>query len=309
MNENHIIIGANGPIGNAINMALKNKGKNVIATGRTIKNQPNYVVLDALKKDEVLIATKNASHIYVTIGLEYNYKVWQRDWPIIIKNVINAAKENNSKLIFFDNYYIYGPTLQVPITEQHSKEPTSKKGKARLIIYQLLKEAMQDIDVLIVRAPDFFGPHASASIIHSAFLENMIKGKKPMFLGNDSKKHTYGYTVDLGLATVLLALENDTYNQEWHLPAYQTNSIYDILNQYNKSLNRNFKLTIISKFTHRLLCIIIPILKEVYEMRYQFETDYVSSFDKFLKRFPNFQQTKFEHAINNTVTYFSNLKK
>ena len=306
MNDKHVIIGANGPIGGAISNILENSGKQVIRTGRAFKQENNYLIIDALNEKEVLNATKKASHIYVTIGLNYNHKVWQRDWPIIIENVINAARTNHSKIIFFDNIYIYGPELMVPITETHSKEPISKKGKVRKIIFDALNKAMSDVKIMIVRAPDFFGPNAKSSIIHSAFLENMIVGKRPMFFGNDSKKHSYAYTIDLATAVVLLALEEDTYNQEWHLPTYQTNNIYEIVKEYNKCLNSDLKLSFISKRMQKILSIFVPILKEVYEMRYQFESDYVLNFDKFSKRFPNFKQTKFEDAVKITVTSFLN---
>ena len=304
MHEKHLIIGANGPIGMALYDGLKKMGKEVIRFGRSNKHEVDYIKGDALNQTDIKSAVKGITHIYITIGLKYHHRIWQKEWPLIIDNIINAAKETKAKLIFFDNIYIYGPTLSVPITEEHEINPVSKKGKVRKTLYLKLLEAQNKLDVLIVRAPDFFGPGAQASMIHSAFLENMIKGKIPLFLGKKDKKHAYGYTKDLAKATIKLAFDEDTYNQVWHLPCYQTETIYQILSAYNHALQKTYNLRVIGKKAHYLLALMIPLLRELYEMRYQFESDYVLNFDKFMRKYPDFVQTSFEEAIKETVQFF-----
>lgn len=301
-----LILGANGPIGTEVTNVLKSENNEVVRFGRSHIEASDYIVGDALNQEDILNASNGCDTIYVTIGLKYDHKVWQRDWPTIIKNVIDVSIENNMKVVFFDNIYLYGPKLHVPITEEHEISPISEKGKAREEIYDLLTAAMEQIDILIVRASDFFGPMANYSVIHSAFLDNMIKDKAPMFLGSQHKRHSYSYTKDLARATVLLSEDDTSYNQVWHLPCYQTSSIDEVLNAYNKALDKNFNLRVLGKTPHRLLNIFIPFLKEVYEMRYQFDTDYVLSFDKFKNKYPDFKQTNFEDAINTTIEYFKN---
>lgn len=306
MSEKHLIIGANGPIGKEIYSLLKESNKEVYRFGRSKIDQEDYICGNALNINDVLKAVKGKKYIYITIGLKYDHKIWEKQWPIIIDHIITAAKKENSKIIFFDNVYIYGPQLAVPITEMHEISPISKKGKVRRIIHDKLTSVMNELDIMIVRAPDFFGGDANSSLIYNAFLENMIKDKKPLFLGNDTRKHSYGYTKDLARATVLLASDSKAYNQVWHLPCYQTNSIYEILDMYNQVLKKDFKLTVVGKKMHALLGIFMPMLKEVYEMRYQFETDYVLSFEKFSKKYPGFIQTTFKDAITETVLRFKN---
>lgn len=302
--EKHLIIGANGPIGNEIYQFLKSQGKRAVRFGRSNLVVDDYVIGNALNQIDVRSAAQDATHIYVTIGLQYNHRIWQTDWPVIIDNVIDAARKEKSKIVFFDNAYIYGPKLNVPITEDHEINPMSKKGKVRKQIYDKLVNAMKDVDILIVRAPDFFGPSAKSSMIYSAFLENMIKNKTPLFLGNMNKKHSYGYTKDLSRATVMLASDNTSYNQVWHLPCYHTESVQTVLEAYNKVLNKQVHLKMIGRKTHLFLGIFMPMLKEIYEMRYQFEHDYVFNYEKFSKRYPEFKQTSFEEAINHTVVDF-----
>jgi nucleoside-diphosphate-sugar epimerase len=300
--EKHFIIGP-GVIGQEVFSVLQSMNKEVYLSGRSDRNIKNYIQLDALNKSQVIEKTKGMTHVYITIGLPYNKKLWRNQWPIIVDNIIEASLTNAFKIIFFDNVYAYG-RLHNPVTEQHDLSPISQKGLTRKIIDEKLIQVMKTQDVMIVRSPDFFGPKANNSVCYIGFLENMIKGKDPSFIGSANKKHSYGYTIDLARATVELSLQEDTYGQTWHLPCYQIDSIEEVVLAYNKSLSTRFKLKTMSIKAHKVLSIFIPILKELLEMRYQFDEDYILDFSKFKSRFPDFILTPFQKAIESTVSYF-----
>lgn len=299
-----LVLGANGPIGSEIYNVLKSEGKEVVRFGRSKINADDYVVGDALDKEDLVNAARGCDTIYNAIGLKYDAKEWQEKWPTIIKNTIEAARANDARIVFFDNIYLYGPSLDNPIREDHNVAPVSEKGKVRETIYNLLTEAMKDVDIVILRASDFFGPKAKLSVIHASFLESMLEGKSHQFIGSKDKKHSYSYTVDLARAIVLVGEDPSAYNQVWHLPCYQTGSAEEIANAYNKELGTKIKLKTLNKTPHRILGTFIPILKEMHEMRYQFDNDYVLNFDKFKNKYPEFKQTTFEDAIKETVNYF-----
>jgi nucleoside-diphosphate-sugar epimerase len=300
--EKHLIIGP-GVIGREVFNVLQESNKEVYLSGRTEGKIKNYVKMDALKSIEVFEKTKDFTHVYITIGLPYDRKIWKVEWPVIVDNIIQAGEAHGFKTIFFDNVYAYG-TLNNPITEDHVLSPNSQKGTTRKIVDEKLISAMNHQDIMIVRSPDFFGPGATNSVCHIGFLENMIKEKQPNFIGSVGKKHSYAYSKDLARAIVDLALEEDTYKQTWHLPCYQTGSINEIVEAYNKELSTDFELKVMSKKSHKLLSIFIPILKELYEMRYQFDEDYSLDFTKFSSRFPKYKLTKFEKAIHTTILHY-----
>jgi hypothetical protein len=52
----------------------------------------------------------------LTAGLVYDKNIWAQQWPVIMQNAINVAKETGARLIFFDNIYMYG-LVNGPITE------------------------------------------------------------------------------------------------------------------------------------------------------------------------------------------------
>ena len=41
------------------------------------------------------------------MGLPYDYKIWEKQWPVIIQNVIKACLTHGTKLVFLDNVYAY----------------------------------------------------------------------------------------------------------------------------------------------------------------------------------------------------------
>ena len=62
---------------------------------------------DLLNAADVQKAVEGSSVVYITVGFSYNKKVWKESWPKFMKNVIAACKQHNSKLVFFDNIYMY----------------------------------------------------------------------------------------------------------------------------------------------------------------------------------------------------------
>lgn len=54
-------------------------------------------------------AVAGSEVVYLVAGLEYKTSVWQEQWPRLMNNVIAASKKHKTKLVFFDNVYMYDP--------------------------------------------------------------------------------------------------------------------------------------------------------------------------------------------------------
>ncbi|MEO6550407.1 MAG: NAD-dependent epimerase/dehydratase family protein, partial [Ferruginibacter sp.] len=125
-------------------------------------------------------AVKGSSVVYLCAGLKYDIKVWSVQWPIIMKNTINACKEHNAKLVFFDNVYCLGK-VNGPMTEESPFNPASKKGIVRAAIANQLLDEMKagNITAIIARSADFYGPGCTNSVFNSFVTDKMAKEKKP----------------------------------------------------------------------------------------------------------------------------------
>ena len=78
-----------------------------------------------------------------------------------------------------------------------------------------------NLQALIARAPDFYGPGTPLSFVNVMVIQNYAKGKKAQWMGNDRKKHSFIFTPDAGKATAMLGNTPSAFNQVWHLPTDQ----------------------------------------------------------------------------------------
>jgi len=115
------------------------------------------VTADVAYLDDTLKAVSGSSVAFLVVGLKYDLKVWRELWPRIMDNAIEACKRSNSKLVFFDNVYMYGKVDGV-MTEETPFRPCSKKGEIRAEIATMLLNEIKagKLTALIARSADFY---------------------------------------------------------------------------------------------------------------------------------------------------------
>jgi hypothetical protein len=86
-------------------------------------------------------AVKGSQVVYLTVGLPMDTKLMQRQFPVFMRNAINASIEHGAKLVFFDNTYMY-PQNKVPLTEETKFDPVGPKGKVRAEAANMLLDAI-----------------------------------------------------------------------------------------------------------------------------------------------------------------------
>ncbi len=305
--QSHLVLGGSGAVGQAVIADLKARGLPVRGLERSkIIEGVETIKADLRDKDETIRALKGSTHVYMCIGLPYKTKVWEKEWPIVIQNVIDGCASSNSKLIFMDNIYMYGQPLPIPFDENTPQQPPSKKGVVRKKIVDMILKAHADgkVQAVIGRSADFYGPYAKMSMFYISFLENMLSGKAAQSIAKPNFEHTFAYTGDVGKALVLLANDDETYGQTWHLPVGKPILQDEMAGLFNAILKTNFKLTYIPRFLLHILSLFVAPIREVKEMLYQFDAPYVMSDQKFLHHFPEFQKTSYEEGAKKMVQHF-----
>lgn len=82
----------------------------------------------------------------------------------MIDNTVAAAKAVGARIVLPGTIYNFGPDTFPEITEESPQHPTSVKGAIRVEMERRLQVAAgQGVPVIIVRAGDYFGPHADSS--------------------------------------------------------------------------------------------------------------------------------------------------
>jgi nucleoside-diphosphate-sugar epimerase len=215
-----------------------------------------------------------------------------------MSNVIQACKENNTRLVFFDNVYMYGKVDGLMI-EETPVNPCSRKGEVRAEIAQMLIDEIQSgrLKALIARSADFYGPDVATSIAEGMIIQNLKKGKKAQLLCADHFLHSYTFTPDAAKATALLGNSEKAYNQVWHLPTFHMPMTgKEWVEAFAKAYNAKPDYMILRKWMLRIFGLFNPLVGELYEMLYQYDRDYVFSSAKFEKEF-NFQPTSYLDGI------------
>ena len=308
----HLVLGGSGAIGRGVIKELQKRGLQVKAVERSKEvDGIETVKADLLDMTQAKKAIRGADFVYLCVGLSYQSKYWQENWPRLMRNVIQACSESKSKLIFFDNWYMYGPPLPVPIVENSPQNTQTKKGLARKETADLLLEAHRagSVKALIGRSADFYGPMAINSGLYSNILKRMLEGKNPQWIGNPKTQHTYAYTDDNSRALIELALDERCYGEVWHLPVEKPTTTYSMLDLFNAELGKTYKLSVMPKPMLKILSIFIKGLKELDEMSYQFESDFVMSDKKFRSHFPQFKTTPYNIGVKEMVDSFRTINK
>jgi nucleoside-diphosphate-sugar epimerase len=225
--------------------------------------------------------------------------------PKIMTNVINACKETGSKLIFFDNVYMYGKVDEV-MTEETAFNPCSKKGEIRTAIAaQLVNEIKAgNIQALIARSADFYGPVGfTTSVPNMLVFLNLKKGKKAQWLSNVKVPHSFTYVPDAAQAMYMLSNREDAFGQTWHIPA-ANNPLTgeEFIKTAAKAMNTKDNYSVISKFMMNIAGLVNRQIKESSEMVYQSEFPYLFDSSKFNKAF-NFEPASYQEGIKETAKW------
>lgn len=217
MNRIALIIGATGGVGSETARALIQSGWQVRALTRDpARARKDFARLgaiewqkgDAMNQDEVIAAARGVS-VVVHAANPPGYKNWQGLVLPMIENSIAAAKAAGARVVLPGTVYNYGPDAPAQIAETVPQRPVTRKGKIRVAMEQRLERAAREgVPVLIVRAGDFFGPHAG----NSWFSQGLVKPGRALasvtYPGERELGHAWAYLPDLA-ATIVALLERE----------------------------------------------------------------------------------------------------
>lgn len=300
------ILGAGGDIGKLLAKELKSYTDKIRLVARNpaqVNGDDELFPANLLNANEANAAVKGSDIAYLTIGLTYDIRIWQKQWPVIMQNIIDACIAHNCKLVFFDNVYMYDKNAIPNMTESSPVNPPSKKGKVRAGLVQMINEAIANkgLKAIIARSADFYGPGAKNGILNILVTDNYAKGKSANWQSDAGKIHSVTYTPDAAKATAILGNTENAYNQVWHLPTSPERlNGRQLIEIAAKALNRKLSFMILSPFLMSVFGLFSRPIKELVEMQYQNNQDYFFNSEKFNKAF-QFTPTSYEEGIRQTI--------
>lgn len=303
------ILGAGGPISNELVKILLAKG----APLRLVSRHPRpampgteTLAADVSDREQMVRAVAGSSVVHLVIGLKYDVKVWQELWPRIMANAIEAAKRAGAKLLFFDNVYMYGRVIGA-MTEQTPYNPVSQKGEIRAKLAATLMDEVKlgKLTAMIARAADFYGPaDAQNGLPNALVFDAFAKGSKAQWLLNDSVPHSLTFTPDAARGVAMLAEREPAWNQIWHLPtAAPVLTGREFIGAAAQAFGVKPKYRILNRGMIKVGGWFNPMVRELYEMLYQYDSPYLFNSDKFAREF-GFVGTPYTEGIRIAAASF-----
>ncbi|MEM6806638.1 MAG: NAD-dependent epimerase/dehydratase family protein [Bacteroidota bacterium] len=286
------LLGAGGSVGNELAKALlsyTDKIRIVSRKPQKVNATDEVLAADLTQRADVMEAVKGSEVVYLIVGYPYSAKTWQVMWPKTMRNVLDACAVHKAKLVFFDNIYMYSADHLAPMDEQTPHNPSSKKGKIRKEIVDMLWSDVKagKVEALIARSADFYGPGLERNgVLRDTVIKPLSKGKTAMWMKALEYKHSYTYVPDAAKATALLGNSPEAYGQSWHLPtASNPLTGSEWVEMIAKEFGVKAKVRTISNFMLKLMGIFVAVMREVPEMNYQYDRDYIFDSSKIESKF------------------------
>lgn len=299
------ILGAGGVIGRELSRHLPrytDRIRQVSRRPRRVHPTDEKMSADLLNARAASYAVEGSEVAYLTVGLAYDTEVWERDWPRIMDNVLEACIRHDCRLVFFDNVYAYG-LVDGPMTEETPFKPCSRKGEVRARIATTLLDAVAagEVEGMIVRAADFYGPGADLSITHGLVIQRIKEGKEPRWIGNPKAFHTLTFTPDAGRSVALLGNTPEAYGQTWHALSHPDPITGGGFVRMACEVARSpYGLQVPPRWLLAVMAWFNPVVRENQEMMYQFENDYVFDSSKVREAF-NLEAVDYRRGLQATL--------
>ena len=220
----HVIVGSDGAAF-ATARAAAERGYNALVfvprgapSVRIPPTDIRVMDLDPREKGVFTRAFKNAAFVYYCCGTAT--LPIDEDEPERLARIIEAVKQARAKLIYCDAPYGFGMPSRAMSEEmpQRARDPLGS-FLAALAQFVLHSHRMGEIEAVLARHADLFGPQVVRSHIGESFVLSVMHKRPLSVLGRSNVPRTLTYAPDLGRALVLLSEQSDTWGQVWHLPS------------------------------------------------------------------------------------------
>lgn len=297
------VLGAGGPIADELARAPHRRHtKEIRLVSRKpvrVNDSDELVAADLTDPEATRRAVAGSEIAYLTVGLPLSSELWERQFPVIMRNDIDACAEHGTKLVFFDNTYMYAGT-SAPQPEETVFAPGGRKGRVRGQLATTLLEAMNAgrVEALIGRAPEFYGPAPTKSYTNSLVFERIREGKQPFVPVNAHARRSLIWTPDASRALALLGNSPDAYGQTWHLPIDPDRRTYaELIALAGDITGRRIGYTVLPMAVFAIARRFSPPLDEMYELLGRYRGDNLFDSSKFAARFPEFVVTTYREGV------------
>lgn len=293
--QRHVVFGA-GPIGRATAVALVALGHDVTVATRSGTDPEidgvEVAVGDAGSIDSIVAIADGAASIVNCVNPPYDK--WAATWPTMSAAFIGAAERTGAVLVTMSNLYGYEHVAGRPMSEATPLVPPSKKGQIRADMWLAAKAAHDAgrIRATEARASDFIGPGlGDGSHMGDRVTARLAAGKGAQVIGALDQPHTWTYVPDVGRTLATLATDERAWGEVWHVPSNEPRTVRQVVSDLAAAAERNgaigvsAKVSSMPKIALRVAGLFSPTIRQLAEIRYQFDEPFVMDSSRFAATF------------------------
>jgi len=273
----HVIVGK-GPVGTTTAELLASQGHQVRVLSRSGGRSTDAIEhrqVDAVDAAAVVAAAPGAAAIYNAVNPQYHR--WVTDWPPVATALLTAAERTGAVLVTMGNLYGYGrPTG--PMTPDSPLAATDTKGRVRARMWADMLAAHEAgrVRVTEARAADFVGPQVPADHSHlMRQLPALEKGRRAWVVGDPDVPRGWSSMDDVAATLAVLGTDERAWGRAWHVPSAirsQREALTDLAAALGKPAP---KVSGIPWPVLRAVGLASPMMREVVDVRHQFDQPYV----------------------------------
>ena len=156
----------------------------------------------------------------------------------------------------------------------------------------------------IGRGSDFFGPFATdAAMMGSRVFGRALAGKSAQVVGDPDRLHSFTFIDDFGKALVTLGEREEALGRAWHVPSPPAMTTRQFVEAIYRTLGKPVKMNRAPRLAVALAGLFDANMKELFEMLYQFERDFVMDSSRFESSF-GMRATPLDEAIRQTLDWY-----
>jgi len=154
-------------------------------------------------------------------------------------NVLEAARKNNARVIFFSSY-IYGNPEFLPVTENHPHSPHNPYAQSKLIGEDLCRAYFRDfgVPIIIFRPFNIYGLGQGDNFLIPTILKQIYSGQ--VRLMDPNPKRDYIHCDDIVEAVAIAAEMKDPKFEIFNLGSGVSISVEDIVQVIRKYCKTDF---------------------------------------------------------------------
>jgi nucleoside-diphosphate-sugar epimerase len=305
------IFGAAGAIGPWVGAELDRRGIPFRVVGRSLdrlqKEFSHLRLAEPVAADlsDVRAATTAAAGIDTIIySVGVPYPSFQLH-PVFMRTTVEAAAAAQvRRLVVVSSVYSYGVPRASRVPETHPRLPDTRKGQYRKEQEDIVLEAhaKRQLDALVVRLPDFYGPGADNSLANPMF-RAALAGKTANWVGPVNTPHEFVFIPDAGPVIVDLAGCEECYGDAWNFGGPGEINTLDFITRIYRATGRAPKYRTVGRGMLKIMGWFNPLFRELIEMLYLEETPVILDDRKLLTKFPATKKTSYDDGIRRTLEW------